>query len=86
MKKSRFTESQILRVLQSQQEGSKVVEIGIRYFQTDILELEKQIWRYHTLGTSAGEGAGIGKCPPQSHRSRPADSSDILKEINSKKW
>ena len=37
MKKSRFTESQILRVLQSQQEGSKVVEIGIRYFQTEIL-------------------------------------------------
>ncbi|SHJ27461.1 hypothetical protein SAMN05443429_1271 [Cruoricaptor ignavus] len=57
MKKSRFTEPQIIRMLQSQQEGKKVGDLpGIRYLRTNILQLEEQVWRNESFGTPACQG------------------------------
>lgn len=88
MKKSRFTESQILKVLQSQQEGSKVVEICREY------GISKQTfynWKSKYGGITLSELQRVKELESENARLKRivADqqiSSDILKEINSKKW
>ena len=56
MKKSRFTDSQIMEALKRADAGFKVPGIG--YQQCVVLPLARQIWRNGRLDDVADEGAG----------------------------
>lgn len=88
MKKSRFTEPQILKVLQSQQEGKKVAEICREY---GISEPTFYNWKSKYGGMTLSELQRVKELESENARLKRivADqqlSIDILKEINSKKW
>lgn len=88
MKKSRFTEAQILKVLQSQQEGRKVAEICREY---GISEQTFYNWKSKYGGMTLSELQRVKELESENVRLKRivADqqlSIDILKEINSKKW
>ncbi len=89
MKKSRFTEPQIIKVLQSQQEsGKKVAEICREY---GISEPTFYNWKSKYGGMSLSELQRVKELEAENARLKRivADqqiSIDILKEIGSKKW
>ena len=88
MKKSRFTEPQIIRMLQSQQEGKKVAEICREY---GISEQTFYNWKSKYGGMSLSELQRVKELEAENARLKRivADqqiSIDILKEVNSKKW
>lgn len=88
MKKSRFTEVQILKVLQSQQEGRKVAEICREF---GISEQTFYNWKSKYGGMTLSELQRVKELESENSRLKRivADqqlSIDILKEINSKKW
>lgn len=88
MKKSRFTEAQILKVLQSQQEGRKVAEICREH---GISEQTFYNWKSKYGGMTLSELQRVKELESENSRLKRivADqqlSIDILKEINSKKW
>lgn len=87
MKKSRFTEPQIIRMLQSQQEGKKVAEICREY---GISEQTFYNWKSKYGGMSLSELQRVKELEAENARLKRivADqqiSIDILKEVNSKK-
>ena len=86
MKKSRFTEPQIIRMLQSQQEGKKVAEICREY---GISEQTFYNWKSKYGGMSLSELQRVKELEAENARLKRivADqqiSIDILKEVNSK--
>lgn len=88
MKKSRFTEPQIIRMLQSKQEGKKVAEICREY---GISEQTFYNWKSKYGGMSLSELQRVKELEAENARLKRivADqqiSIDILKEVNSKKW
>lgn len=88
MKKSRFTEAQILKVLQLQQEGKKVSEICR---EQGISEQTFYNWKSKYGGMSLSELQRVKELESENARLKRlvADLSldnQILKEINSKKW
>lgn len=88
MKRSRFTEAQIIKVLQSQLEGKKVSEICREY---GISEQTFYNWKSKYGGMSLSELQRIKELEAENARLKRivADqqiSIDILKEVNSKKW
>lgn len=88
MKKSRFTEPQIIRMLQSQQECKKVAEICREY---GISEQTFYNWKSKYGGMSLSELQRVKELEAENARLKRivADqqiSIDILKEVNSKKW
>lgn len=88
MKKSRFTEPQIIRMLQSHQEGKKVAEICREY---GISEQTFYNWKSKYGGMSLSELQRVKELEAENARLKRivADqqiSIDILKEVNSKKW
>lgn len=88
MKKSKFTESQILKVLKAQEEGKKVSEICREY---GISEPTFYNWKSKYGGMSLSELQRVKELEAENARLKRlvADLSldnQILKEINSKKW
>ena len=88
MKKSRFTEPQILKVLQSQQEGKTVAEICREF---GISEQTFYNWKSKYGGMTLSELQRVKELEAENARLKRivADqqiSIDILKEVNSKKW
>lgn len=88
MKKSRFTEPQIIKVLQGQQEGKKVAEICREY---GISEQTFYNWKSKYGGMSLSELQRVKELEAENARLKRivADqqiSIDILKKVNSKKW
>jgi len=88
MKKSRFTEAQILKVLQSQQGGRKVAEICREF---GISEQTFYNWKSKYGGMTLSELQRVKELESENARLKRivADqqlSIEILKEINSKKW
>jgi len=60
MKKSRFSESQIVAVLKEAESGVPVQEVCRKHGISDATyyKLEVEVWRYGGVGSSAHEGAG----------------------------
>ena len=88
MKKSKFTEAQILKVLKSQEEGKKVSEIGREY---GISEPTFYNWKSKYGGMTLSELQRVKELEAENTRLKRlvADLSldnQILKEVNSKKW
>ena len=88
MKKSIFTEPQIFKVLQSQQEGKKVSEIC---WEFGISEQTFYNWKSKYGGMTLSELQRVKELEAENARLKRivADqqiSIDILKEANSKKW
>jgi putative transposase len=88
MKKSKFTEAQILKVLKTQEEGKKVSEICREY---GISEPTFYNWKSKYGGMSLSELQRIKELEAENARLKRlvADLSldnQILKEVNSKKW
>jgi putative transposase len=88
MKKSKFTEAQILKVLKSQEEGKKVSEICREY---GISEPTFYNWKSKYGGMTLSELQRVKELEVENARLKRlvADLSldnQILKEVNSKKW
>ena len=88
MKKSKFTEAQILKVLKSQEEGKKVSEICREY---GISEPTFYNWKSKCGGMTLSELQRVKELEVENVRLKRlvADLSldnQILKEVNSKKW
>ena len=88
MKKSKFTEAQILKVLKSQEEGKKVSEICREY---GISEPTFYNWKSKYGGMTLSELHRVKELEVENARLKRlvADLSldnQILKEVNSKKW
>jgi putative transposase len=88
MKKSKFTEAQILKVLKGQEEGKKVSEICREY---GISEPTFYNWKSKYGGMTLSELQRVKELEVENARLKRlvADLSldnQILKEVNSKKW
>ena len=88
MKKSKFTEAQILKVLKSQEEGKKVSEICREY---GISEPTFYNWKSKYGGMTLSELQRVKELEVENARLKRlvADLSldnQILKEVNSNKW
>lgn len=88
MKKSKFTEAQIIKVLKSQEEGKKVNEICREF---GISEPTFYNWKSKYGGMTLSELQRVKELEAENARLKRivADqqlSIDILKEVNSKKW
>ena len=88
MKKSKFTEAQILKVLKSQEEGKKVSEICREY---GVSEPTFYNWKSKYGGMTLSELQRVKELEAENARLKRlvADLSldnQILKEVNSKKW
>lgn len=88
MKKSKFTEAQILKVLKTQEEGKKVSEICREF---GISEPTFYNWKSRYVGMTLSELQRVKELESENARLKRlvADLSldnQVLKEINSKKW
>lgn len=88
MKKSRFSEAQILKVLRSQEEGKKVSEICREF---GISEPTFYNWKSRYGGMTLSDIHRMRELEEENARLKRivADqqlSIDVLKEVNSKKW
>lgn len=88
MKKSKFTEAQIIKVLGLQQDGKKVSEICR---EQGISEQTFYNWKSKYAGMSLSELQRVKELESENSRLKRlvADLSldnQILKEINAKKW
>jgi putative transposase len=88
MKKSRFSEAQILKVLRSQEEGKKVSEICREF---GISEPTFYNWKNRYGGMTLSDIHRMRELEEENSRLKRivADqqlSIDVLKEVNSKKW
>lgn len=88
MKRSRFTEAQILKALRLQQDGKKVFEICREY---GISEPTFYNWKSKYGGMTLSELQRVKELEVENARLKRivADqqlSIDVLKEINAKKW
>lgn len=88
MKKSKFTEAQILKVLKNQEEGKKVSEICREF---GISEPTFYQWKSKYGGMTLSELKRIKELETENARlkrivAEQQLSIDVLKEVNSKKW
>lgn len=88
MKKSKFTESQILQVLKSQEAGKKVSDICREY---GISEPTFYNWKSKYGGMTLSELKRVKELEAENARlkrivAEQQLSIDVLKEVNSKKW
>ncbi len=88
LKKSRFNEAQILKVLKSQEEGKKVSEICREY---GIAEPTFYNWKSRYGGMTLSELQRVKELEAENSRLKRlvADLSldnQVLKDINAKKW
>jgi putative transposase len=88
MKKSKFTEAQILKVLKSQEEGKKVSDLCREY---GISEPTFYNWKSKYGGMTLSELKRVKELEAENARlkrivAEQQLSIDVLKEVNSKKW
>lgn len=88
MKKSKFTEAQILKVLKTQEEGKKVSEICREH---GISEPTFYSWKSKYGGMTLSELQRVKELEAENARlkrivAEQQLSIDVLKEVNSKKW
>jgi len=88
MKKSKFTESQIIAILKEQEAGLKVAEICRKHGITDQTFYN---WKKKYDGLSAEELRRLKDLEQENSRLKRAVAeltldNQILKDINSKKW
>lgn len=88
MKKSKFSEAQIIKVLQQQDQGKRVSEICREF---GISEPTFYKWKSKYGGMSLSELQRVKELEAENSRLKKivADqqlSIDVLKEINAKKW
>jgi putative transposase len=88
MKKSRFTEAQILKVLKSQEEGKKVSDICREF---GISEQTFYNWKSKYGGMTLSELQRVKELESENSRLKRIVAEqqlaiDVLKEVNSKKW
>lgn len=88
MKKSKFTEAQILKVLRTQEEGKKVSEICREH---GISEPTFYNWKSKYGGMTLSELQRVKELEAENARlkrivAEQQLSIDVLKEVNSKKW
>lgn len=88
MKKSKFTEAQILKVLKTQEDGKKVSEICREY---GISEPTFYNWKSKYGGMTLSELQRVKELEAENARlkrivAEQQLSIDVLKEVNSKKW
>lgn len=65
MKKTRFTETQIVSILKQQEAGKSTREVCREHgiFQQTFLQLEEQVWGHGSFKRETHEGTGGRKCP-----------------------
>lgn len=88
MKKSRYSEEQILRVLQEVERGKSVSEVAR---EKGVTEATIYRWRQRYGGMSQSELARVRELEKENARlkrivAEQAMDIDLLKEINAKKW
>lgn len=88
MKKSRFTEAQILKVLKSQEEGKKVSDICREF---GISEQTFYNWKSKYGGMTLSELHRVKELESENSRLKRIVAEqqlaiDVIKEVNSKKW
>ena len=88
MKKSRFTEAQIIAILKEQEQGLKVAEICRKH---GISEQTFQNWKKKYSGMNVDELKRLKELEAENARLKRAVAdltldNQILKDINSKKW
>lgn len=88
MKKSKFTESQIIAILKEQETGLKVAEICRKHGITDQTFYN---WKKKYDGLSAEELRRLKDLEQENSRLKRAVAeltldNQILKDVNSKKW
>lgn len=88
MKKSRFTEEQIIAILKEQEHGLKVTEICRKH---GISDQTFQNWKRKYSGMNVEELRRLKELEAENARLKRAVAdltldNQILKEINSKKW
>lgn len=88
MKKSRFTEEQVLAILKEQDGGSKVADICRKHGITDATFHN---WKNKYAGMSSQEIARLRALEQENSRLKRAVAdltldNQILKDVNSKKW
>lgn len=88
MKKSKFTEAQILKVVQTHEEGKKVSEICREF---GISEPTFYNWKSKYGGMTLSELKRVKELEAENARlkrivAEQQLSIDVLKEVNSKKW
>jgi putative transposase len=88
MKKSRFTEAQIIAILKEQEQGLKTAEVCRKH---GISEQTFHNWKKKYSGMSVDELKRLKDLETENARLKRAVAdltldNQILKEINSKKW
>lgn len=88
MKKSRFTEDQVLAILREQDGGTKVVDICRKH---GITEATFHNWKNKYSGMSSRELSRLRSLEQENSRLKRAVAdltldNQILKDVNSKKW
>lgn len=68
MKKKRFTEEQIIQILQQAESGLAVTDVCRKHvLRTVVLSLEGEVWRHGGLRGQAPEGTRAGERRAQTH-------------------
>lgn len=88
MKKSRFTEEQIIAVLKDQEQGSKVADICRKH---GISEQTFHNWKQKYGGLTVSELRRLRELEQENSRLKRAVAdltldNQILRDVNSKKW
>lgn len=88
MKKSRFSEEQVLAILKEQDSGSKVVDICRKH---GISDATFHNWKNKYNGMSSQELARLRMLEQENSRLKRAVAdltldNQILKDVNAKKW
>jgi putative transposase len=88
MKKSRFTEEQVLAILKEQEGGTKVADICRKHGITDATFHN---WKNKYSGMSSQELSRLRSLEQENSRLKRAVAeltldNQILKDVNSKKW
>lgn len=88
MKKTRFTESQIISILKQQEQGHTVAQIAREH---GISEATFHNWKQKYGGMEASDLKRVKELEEENRRLKKmfaelSIENEILKEINSKKW
>ena len=88
MKRSRFSEEQIIGILREQEAGSPTADVCRKHgiSSGDVLQVEGEVRRSRRVGCQAAEGAGGRERKLKKLLAETMLDNAILKDINSRKW